>query len=115
MIVIRLARAGATNSPFYHVVVADKRKSRDGKYIERLGYYNPIASGKANKAELNMERLQYWQSVGAQPSERVFTLLRELQEKVKKKQKSVRKANKAKASANNDQPGETKDTAPAKE
>ncbi|MEO8402214.1 MAG: 30S ribosomal protein S16 [Gammaproteobacteria bacterium] len=76
MVVIRLSRGGAKKRPFYHVVVADKRCARDGRCIERLGYFNPIASGKDVRLHLNDERVQYWLSQGAQPSERVQQLLK---------------------------------------
>ncbi len=69
MVTIRLARGGAKDSPFYHVVVADSRRSRDGRYIERLGFFNPLARG-------NEERLR-WKSHGAQTSERVAKLVKE--------------------------------------
>ena len=71
MVVIRLALAGTKKVPFYHLVVADQRKPRDGRFIERVGYYNAIAKGKADKIELNEERIQHWINKGAQPSSRV--------------------------------------------
>ncbi len=76
MVVIRLSRGGAKKRPFYHVVVADKRRARDSRYIERVGYFNPIASGKDVRLLLNGERIQYWISQGAQPSDRVQQLLK---------------------------------------
>jgi len=76
MVVIRLSRGGAKKRPFYHVVVADKRCARDGRCIERVGYFNPIASGKDVRLHLNNERMQYWLSQGAQPSDRVQQLLK---------------------------------------
>lgn len=76
MVVIRLSRGGAKKRPFYHVVVADKRRARDSRCIERLGYFNPIASGKDIRLHLNNERVQYWLSQGAQPSDRVQQLLK---------------------------------------
>jgi small subunit ribosomal protein S16 len=78
MVVIRLARTGAKKSPFYHVVATDKRNSRDGRYIERLGYYNPMARGQEKVLELQQERVDYWLDKGAQPSERVNNLLKRL-------------------------------------
>ncbi|HSW69840.1 MAG TPA: 30S ribosomal protein S16 [Gammaproteobacteria bacterium] len=75
MVVIRLSRGGAKKRPFYHVVVADKRRARDGRCIERVGYFNPIACGKDIRLHLNNERIQYWISQGAQPSDRVQQLL----------------------------------------
>lgn len=76
MVVIRLSRGGAKKRPFYHVVVADKRRARDSRYIERVGYFNPIASGKDTRLLLNNERVQYWISQGAQPSDRVQQLIK---------------------------------------
>lgn len=76
MVVIRLSRGGAKKRPFYHVVVADKRCARDGRCIERLGYFNPIASGKDVRLHLNNERVQYWLSQGAQASDRVQQLIK---------------------------------------
>ena len=76
MVVIRLSRGGAKKRPFYHVVVVDKRRSRDGRCIERVGYFNPIASGKDIRLHLNNERVQYWLSQGAQASERVQQLIK---------------------------------------
>jgi len=77
MITIRLARGGAKKRPFYHLVVADSRKARDGRYIERLGYYNPLAAGAEKCLVLENERIQYWLGLGAQPSERVAKLLKD--------------------------------------
>ena len=76
MVVIRLSRGGAKKRPFYHIVVADKRRSRNGRFIERLGYFNPIAAGKDVGLNLNAERAEYWISQGAQPSDRVKSLLK---------------------------------------
>ncbi len=76
MVVIRLSRGGAKKRPFYHVVVADKRRARDGRCIERVGYFNPIASGKDVRIHLDNERVQYWLSQGAQPSDRVQQLIK---------------------------------------
>ncbi len=77
MVTIRLARGGAKNRPFYHVVVTDSRNSRDGRYIERLGFFNPLARGNEERLRLDAERVEYWQSNGAQPSERVAKLIKE--------------------------------------
>lgn len=76
MVVIRLARGGAKKRPFYHLVVADKRCARDGRCIERVGYFNPVAAGKDTKLHLISERIQYWVSQGAQPSPRVQQLIK---------------------------------------
>lgn len=77
MVVIRLARGGQKNRPFYHVVVTDSRNSRDGRYIERLGFFNPLASGAEEKLRLDAERIEHWRSQGAQPSERVAKLIKD--------------------------------------
>lgn len=79
MVVIRLARGGAKKRPFYHVVVTDKRNRRDGRYIERIGYFNPVAKGQEVRLHLDSERLKHWQSVGAQMTDRVATLVKEHQ------------------------------------
>lgn len=77
MVVIRLSRAGTNKVPFYHVVVADQRMPRDGRFIEHVGYYDAVAKGRATKIELNKERIQYWVSQGAQLSARVAHVLKE--------------------------------------
>lgn len=76
MVVIRLSRGGAKKRPFYHIVVSDKRSARDGRCVERIGYFNPIASGKDVRLHLNHERALYWISKGAQPSDRVRQLIK---------------------------------------
>lgn len=77
MVTIRLSRGGAKKRPFYHVVVADSRSRRDGKYIERIGFFNPIARGQEVRLRLDSERVQYWLGTGAQPSDRVASLIKE--------------------------------------
>ncbi|OGT66554.1 MAG: 30S ribosomal protein S16 [Gammaproteobacteria bacterium RIFCSPHIGHO2_12_FULL_45_9] len=77
MVVIRLARGGAKKRPFYHIIVTDKRNPRDGRYIEQLGYFNPVARGKEVRLQIDRARAEHWLSHGAQPSERVATLLQE--------------------------------------
>jgi len=77
MVTIRLARGGSKNRPFYHVVVTDSRNSRDGRYIERLGFFNPFARGNEERLRLDDERIAYWKSVGAQTSDRVGKLLKD--------------------------------------
>ena len=77
MVVIRLARGGSKKRPFYNIVVTDSRNPRDGRFIERLGYYNPMAAGQAVRLNVNQERLAYWQSQGAQLSETVARLVKE--------------------------------------
>lgn len=78
MVSIRLARGGAKKRPFYHIVVTDSRKRRDSGYIERLGYFNPRATGQEVRLHVDMERVNYWQGVGAKASERVATLLKDV-------------------------------------
>ena len=68
MVVIRLSRGGAKARPFFNIVVADKRTRRDGRFIERLGFYNPIAKGGEESIRIAQDRLTYWQGVGAQLS-----------------------------------------------
>ncbi|MBX9585749.1 MAG: 30S ribosomal protein S16 [Gammaproteobacteria bacterium] len=75
-VVIRLTRGGAKKRPFYHIVAADSRRARDGRYIERLGYYNPIATGKEIPLLLQVDRIEYWTQKGAQPSDRVAHLIK---------------------------------------
>ena len=77
MVTIRLARSGAKKRPFYHIVVTDSRNKRDGRYIERIGFYNPIAVGKEVDLSINQERVEYWLSEGAQASARVASLLKQ--------------------------------------
>ena len=77
MVTIRLARTGAKKRPFYHVVVADSRCARGGRYIERVGFFNPIAVAGEERLRINRERIDHWVSQGAQPSERVQQLLKE--------------------------------------
>lgn len=76
MVKVRLARAGAKKRPFYHVVATDSRSSRDGKFIERLGYYNPNAKGAENKLSVDTSRIDYWKGTGAQISERVAFIVK---------------------------------------
>jgi small subunit ribosomal protein S16 len=77
MVTIRLSRSGAKKQPYYHVVVADSRKKRDGRYIERVGFFNPVARGGDERLRLDRERIEHWVSQGAQTSERVGALLKE--------------------------------------
>jgi small subunit ribosomal protein S16 len=76
MVSIRLSRAGAKKSPFYHMVVTDSRNGRDGRYIERLGFFNPVAKGNEESMRIDLERVDYWISKGAQPSDRVASLIK---------------------------------------
>ena len=75
MVKIRLARGGAKKRPFYHIVVADARNKRDGRRIERIGFFNPMARGQEERLRLDLERVDYWTGVGAQISERVSNLI----------------------------------------
>jgi small subunit ribosomal protein S16 len=76
MVTIRLARAGAKKRPFYHVVATEKSSARDGRFIERVGYYNPNAKGNEQKLVLDMPRIEHWTKNGAQVSERVAYLVK---------------------------------------
>jgi small subunit ribosomal protein S16 len=77
MVVIRLARGGAKKKPFYHVVVTDSRRRRDSNYITRLGYFNPVARGQEIRLHLEMDKLEYWQGIGAKLSDRVQSLVKD--------------------------------------
>jgi small subunit ribosomal protein S16 len=77
MVKIRLSRGGAKKKPFYHIVVADSRKSRDGRNIERVGFFNPVARGQEERLRLDLARVDYWTGVGAQVSDRVKSLVAE--------------------------------------
>ncbi|MEJ2590496.1 MAG: 30S ribosomal protein S16 [Candidatus Thiodiazotropha sp.] len=77
MVSIRLSRTGAKKRPFYHIVVTDSRNARDGRYIERLGFYNPIAVGGEVQLNVDQARVDHWIAQGAQPSERVTALLKQ--------------------------------------
>ena len=76
MVVIRLARGGARNRPFYNIVVADSRMPRDGRFIERLGFYNPKAAENEQKFRIQLDRVAAWVSKGAQPSDAVRKLIK---------------------------------------
>ena len=76
MVVIRLARGGAKKRPFYNIVVTDSRNRRDGRFIERLGFYNPLAKDGEEKLRVAQDRLTYWRGVGAQASPTVERLLK---------------------------------------
>ena len=80
MVTIRLARGGAKKRPFYHVVVTDSRNRRDGRYIERIGFFNPVATGGETRLRIDTERASYWLGQGARASERVARLLKEQQQ-----------------------------------
>ena len=74
MVVIRLARGGAKKRPVYQIIVTDSRNARDGRFIERIGFFNPTAQVKAEKVRLDAERFAHWVAQGAQPSDRVASL-----------------------------------------
>jgi small subunit ribosomal protein S16 len=76
MVTIRLSRGGAKKRPFYHIVVTDSRNKRDGRFIERLGFFNPSAKGAEEPIRINHERVEHWLSQGAKASERVASLLK---------------------------------------
>jgi small subunit ribosomal protein S16 len=77
MVTIRLSRTGAKKKPFYHVVVTDSRNARDGRYIERLGFFNPMAKGGEERLRIALDRVDHWVGQGAQTSERVGSLLKD--------------------------------------
>ena len=77
MVTIRLARGGSKKRPFYSIVVADQRRSSRGRFIERVGFFNPVASGKAESLKLDTARYDHWLNQGAQPSERAAQLYRQ--------------------------------------
>ena len=108
MVKIRLARAGAKKRPFFHITVADSRRARDGKFIERVGFYNPVAKGKEVELEINLERIDYWVSKGAEVSDRVSNLIKQNSETPeqteariakKEKKREAKRARKAVAEA----------------
>ena len=77
MVTIRLSRGGSKKRPFYHLTVTDSRSARDGRYIERVGFFNPIATGQEERLKVAIDRVQYWQERGATTSVRVKGLLKE--------------------------------------
>jgi small subunit ribosomal protein S16 len=77
MVTIRLARGGANKRPYYRIIVADRRRALNGNNIERIGFYNPLASVKEQKIKVDMARVEFWLSKGAKPTERVAQLLKQ--------------------------------------
>jgi small subunit ribosomal protein S16 len=77
MVKIRLTRGGAKKRPFYHIIVTDSRSARDGRNIERVGYYNPVASGAEKRVELDLGRVQHWIGQGAQMTDKVADLFKQ--------------------------------------
>ena len=82
MVTIRLSRGGSKKRPFYHLTVADSRKARNSRYIERVGFFNPIARGGEERLRVDLERAEYWCGQGAQLSDRVSSLVKEASKKV---------------------------------
>lgn len=81
MVKIRLTRGGAKKRPFYHVVVSDSRAARGGRFIERVGFFNPIATGGEERLRIDLARVDHWSSHGAQVTDRVADLVREAQQR----------------------------------
>ncbi|TVP56917.1 MAG: 30S ribosomal protein S16 [Halomonadaceae bacterium] len=77
MVTIRLSRGGSKKRPFYHLTVTDSRKARDGRFIERVGFFNPVARGQEERLRIDRDRVEHWVGLGAQLSGRVNTLLKE--------------------------------------
>lgn len=77
MVTIRLARGGAKKRPFYQVVVTDSRNARDGRFIERVGFFNPLAAGQAERLRLDLDRISHWTGLGATVSDRVSALIKD--------------------------------------
>ncbi|ADW72330.1 ribosomal protein S16 [Rahnella aceris] len=77
MVTIRLARGGAKKRPFYQVVVTDSRNARDGRFIERVGFFNPLASGQAEALRMDLDRVAHWVGLGATVSDRVSALIKD--------------------------------------
>ena len=77
MVTIRLARGGSKKRPFYHLTVTDSRNARNSRFIERVGFFNPVARGQEERLRLDADRIAYWQGQGAQLSERVAKLVKD--------------------------------------
>ena len=77
MVTIRLARGGSKKRPFYHLTVTDSRNARNGRFIERVGFFNPVARGQEERLRVDNDRIQYWQGQGAQLSDRVAKLVKD--------------------------------------
>lgn len=89
MVIIRLARGGSKKRPFFHLSVTDSRSARNGRFIERVGFFNPIARGQEERLRVDLERVDYWISQGAQLSERVAGLVKEGREAQKADEKAA--------------------------
>ena len=77
MVKIRLTRGGAKKRPFYHIIVTDSRSARDGRFIERVGFYNPVAQGAEKRIELDLDRVKHWVDNGAQLTDKVADLYKQ--------------------------------------
>ena len=77
MVTIRLSRGGSKKRPFYHIVVTDSRSSRDGRFIEQIGFFNPVARGQEERLRVQLDRIEHWVGLGAQISDRVSALATE--------------------------------------
>ena len=121
MVTIRLSRAGAKKRPYYHITVTDSRKPRDGRFIERIGFFNPIAQGKDIRLSIDHERVDYWVGTGATLSERVESLIKESKLspedllKVQEKKEQLRLKKLAKKKENKEAPIEEAAEAPTEE
>ena len=121
MVTIRLSRAGAKKRPYYHITVTDSRKPRDGRFIERVGFFNPIAQGKDIRLSIDHERVDYWVGTGATLSERVESLIKESKLspeeilKVEEKKEQLRLKKLAKKKENKEASAEEATEAPAEE
>ena len=82
MVVIRLARGGSKHRPFYNIVVTDSRNRRDGRFIERLGFYNPVANEKVERVRIAADRMEHWVSQGAQVSDAVKKVVKQHNKKI---------------------------------
>lgn len=82
MVTIRLARTGSKKRPYYHITVADERCSRDGKFIERVGFFNPIARGQEERLRIDLDRIDHWVGEGAQMTDRVKSLAKDARKSV---------------------------------
>ncbi len=115
MVKIRLSRGGSKKNPFYHLTVTDSRNRRDGNYIERIGYYNPMAKGDDVPLRIDLARVDYWLGKGAQPSDRVASLLKRRQKEDSSNAKETAPEVSAAAvnDASPDEPAEVKEAPPA--
>lgn len=117
MVVIRLARAGAKKNPFYHMVATDSRNRRDSSYVEKLGYFNPVARGQEVELHIDLEKMQYWQNVGAKLSDRVQALVKKFRKDNAIAQEPVAKkavAKTKKSASTTEKTAETSSSTPAK-